>query len=117
MDEIPDKFKGLTYRGTDLDATTFKRYTDALKNGKPISDKGFTSTSYDIKEGFGGTHKFKIVSKNGTIVDKVSANGVDAAKLDGINEKEVLFKAGQEFKVSYILETEPGKYEIFMEQL
>ena len=117
LDEIPDKFQGLTYRGTDLDKATFKKYKDAFESGKPISDKGFTSTSYDQKEGFGGTHKFKIVSKNGTIVDKISANGVDAAKLDGINEKEVLFKAGQEFKVSYILETEPGKYEIFMEQI
>jgi hypothetical protein len=117
LDEMPDKFIGTVYRGTDLDEKTFKGYLKAFETGKPYSDKGFTSSSYDPNKAFDGPHNFVIKSKSGTVIEKISAHGINEELHGGINENEVLFKAGQKFKVTNINEYEKGKWRIDMEEL
>ncbi len=117
LDLIPDKFIGTIYRGTDLKEVDFNRYKVAFETKKPIVEKGFISSSYDKDSCFSGSHNFIIKSKKGTIIEKISAHGTIQKEMGGISEKEVLFKAGQKFKVTNIVEIAKGEYIIYMEEI
>lgn len=67
-----------------------------------------TSTSPDVANDFDGNVRFWVNSKNGAKIMKVS-------NLPG--EKEVLFKAGQEFKVTDYEDYGDGNYFIELEEI
>ena len=54
LDEIPDKFIGDVYRGVELTRSQVEPYRKAFENGSVFIEKGFTSTSSNIKEAFDG---------------------------------------------------------------
>jgi len=108
LDEIPDKFTGMAYRGTHLSEDVINNYKTAFEKGKPIVEKSFTSSSYDKDEAFDGNVFFRITSKRGTLVEKIS-------KKPG--QQEVLFKAGQKFRVTGFKYLGDGEYEICLEEL
>ena len=108
LDEIPDKFEGMAYRGTNLTAKQVEKYKNALKATGIIEEPAFTSSSYVKEEAFDGNVRFSIKSKNGTIIEKVSSVK---------REKEVLFKAGQKFKVTDFKEYDGNVYDIYMEEV
>lgn len=92
LDDIPDKHVGMTYRGTYLDDTSvLQDYKKSFESGKPYTEKTFMSTSTDQSEAFEGNVTFSVKSKTGTKISKLSASP---------HEQEVLFKAGQKFKVT-----------------
>lgn len=109
LDEMPNKFKGTVYRGTHInDSSILSSYKDAFEKGHPHIEKSFLSTSYDESEAFGGNVSFSIKSKTGTNVENLSASK---------SEKEILFKAGQKFKVTNYKEYEEGIIHIEMEEI
>lgn len=108
LDEIPDKFAGIAYRGTTLTRKQMKPYIQALKTGKPHKELAFMSSSYEKCEVFDGNVKLIVQSKNGTMIEKVS---------EAKREKEVLFKAGQEFRVTKIDEFDGDVWDVYIEQV
>lgn len=108
LDEIPNKYKGLVFRGTSLDQKQLEPYINAFKNGSVHIEKAFLSTSYSENKAFGGNVFFEITSKKGTMIEKLS---------DFESEKEVLFKAGQKFKVTDVIDKGSGNYFIKMEEI
>lgn len=108
LDEIPDKFTGTTYRGTDLTRAQMKPYMDALKSGNEHTELTFMSSSYKKREAFDGNVSFEIKSKTGTMIEKISEKPFEA---------EVLFKAGQKFKVLKIDEFDGDVWHVFLEEL
>ncbi len=108
LDEIPDKFTGTTFRGTELTRAEMQPYFEAFKTGKPHREASFMSSSYEEREAFDGNVNFIIESKNGTMIEKVSEKPF---------EKEVLYKAGQEFKVTDIKEFDGDVWHVYLEQL
>lgn len=108
LDEIPDKFIGDVWRGARLDKDQLSFYKKAVESGKSITEKGFTSTSYDKSQAFTDTTSFKIKSKTGTKIENLSLME---------HEKEVLFKAGQQFKVTKFKEYDGDIFEIEMEEI
>ena len=112
LDKIPDKHKGIVYRGTTLPKEVLDLYKQSFKSKTPVVEKGFLSTSSEKKFAFNGNHFFIIKSKTGTKIDKLS---------DLPNEKEVLFKTNKKFNILKIREKEEedGKMitEITMEEI
>lgn len=110
LDKFPDKYVGTVYRGMSLsmqDQSVLEKYKRAFKTNTTITEEAFMSTSYNESEGYAGTIKFNIKSKTGSIVEKLSQFK---------HEKEVLFKAGQQFKVTNYI-NEGGYVRIDMEEL
>ena len=97
LDKIPDKHKGIVYRGTTLPKEVLDLYKQSFKSKTPVVEKGFLSTSSKKEFSFNGNHLFIIKSKTGTKIDKLS---------DLPNEKEVLFKTNKKFNISEIKEVE-----------
>ncbi|MCK0206207.1 phage minor head protein [Ornithobacterium rhinotracheale] len=109
LDEIPDRFKGKTYRGADLEIKDIEVYKRAFETGEPHIEKSFMSTSYDKKEMFNGRVIFDVETKDAAIIEKLSSHD---------NEKEVLFKSEQKFKVTgFEYDKNRDKYAIKLEQL
>ncbi len=109
LDEMPDKFEGMVYRGTYVkDSEILNVYKKSFESGKPHIEKTFLSSSYDESEAFGGNVSFSIKSKTGTNVENLSASS---------SEKEILFKAGQEFRVTNFTEYDDGIVHIEMEEI
>lgn len=108
LDEIPDKYSGTVYRGVLLEKKYIEPYKKAFETGDAHTELGFLSTSYEKAEAFRGNVKFEIKSKSGTVIEKI-------AKV--MSEKEVLFKAGQQFKVTGFVENEDNRFIIQMEEL
>lgn len=108
LDEIPDKYVGTTYRGTELTREQMKPYMNAWKSGNAHIEETFMSSSYSKSEAFSGNVNFEIVSKTGTKIEKISEKPF---------EKEVLFKAGQKFKVTNIKEYDGDVWHVFLEEI
>ncbi|HLT52627.1 MAG TPA: phage minor head protein [Flavobacteriaceae bacterium] len=106
LDKIPEKYKGIVYRGTYLQPDQLEAYENALNNNTVHIEKAFTSTTTKKEKAFNGNTKYIITSKNGAYIDEIAA----------IPEDEVLFKAGQGFKVTKI-ENQDGKNVIYMEEI
>lgn len=102
-----ESFKGVAFRGSQLDRKAFKKYTDALEAGKPHKELAYFSTTESIGKKFNGNTIYKINSKNGKRVKAISQFP---------NEEEVLFKAGTKFKVNKAIKTKGG-YEIEMDEI
>src|SRR5690606_28585646 len=106
LDKIPEKYKGIVYRGTYLQPDQLEAYENALNNNTVHIEKAFTSTTTKKEKAFNGNTKYIITSKNGAYIDEIAA----------IPEDEVLFKAGQGFKVTKI-GNQDGKNVIYMEEI
>ncbi|MRJ09407.1 hypothetical protein EDL99_11145, partial [Ornithobacterium rhinotracheale] len=105
LDEIPDRFSGTTYRGTGLTQEQILKIKNLFENGENYVDNGFMSSSYYKGMAFGGNTNFKIQVK-------------DAAKVEKLSKREVLFKAGQPFKIkAFKYNEDTEKYEVELEQL
>lgn len=108
LDDIPDKYSGLVYRGADIDnMEVINEYRKAFETGKPHIEKAFLSSSRDKTEAFEGNVSYTVKSKTGAQIHKLSASP---------HEQEVLFKAGQKFKVTGF-EDYNGVYHITMEEI
>lgn len=108
LDAIEQPFQGLTYRGTDLNASALQVYKDALKSGEPVTHDYFTSSSADPGSQFNGNTRFVILSRNGKQIESISWHG---------HEKEVLFKAGTKFKVTKIVKKDDGASYIYLQEI
>ncbi|SDE63579.1 phage minor head protein [Riemerella columbipharyngis] len=113
LDEIPDRFTGKVYRGVEFskrknNLDVLESYKKAFETGETIIEKAHLSTSYDEKSKFNGNVIFEIEAKNIAIIEKLSRFG---------SEKEALFKAGQEFKVTDVIDKGNDEYLIKMTQI
>lgn len=101
LSKLPN-YVGTVYRGTPLTDIEFKRYTQALEYETPITEHFFVSSSHliNIAEGY-GDFQFKIFSKTGKSIEKISKFGVQ--NFD--NEYEVLFPKESSFEVLEISQT------------
>ncbi|MBT0573739.1 phage minor head protein [Riemerella anatipestifer] len=108
LDEIPDRFRGRVFRGANLEQKDVEVYKKAFETGELHIEKSFMSTSYDDKGKFNGNVYFEIETKDAAIIEKLSKFSY---------EKEVLFKAGQKFKVFDFIDKGEGNYLIKMKQI
>lgn len=97
LDKFPEKHVGYVYRGTEqydrLGNDIVAKYEEAFRQGTPLTEEAFMSTSYEQSRQFGGNVNFVVYSKTGSKVERLS---------DISTENEVLFKAGQQFNVTGI---------------
>lgn len=113
LDEIPDRFTGKVYRGVSFNEKlnnldVLESYKKAFETGKTIVEGAHTSASLSADDAFTGNVIFEIEAKSASKVENLSQFS---------NEKEVLFKAGQKFKVTDFIDKGDNKYIIKMEQL
>jgi len=100
---VDEAFVGTVYRGTNLTSDLSAMY----RTGARVTEFGFTSTTRNFAEKFGGNTLFVIKSKTGRMIDKLSSFE---------NEAEVLFAPGTVFRV--LSRTVEGNVtKIFMEQI
>lgn len=102
-----EAYKGNVFRGADLNWEQTQRYIDAFESKKPYTEKHFLSTSKAENRAFERNTSYAIKSKNGKIIEKLSAFE---------HEEEVLFRAGTKFKILNI-ENRDGITHIEMEEL
>ena len=108
LDKIPERHKGLVYRNVFLDKEGIAVYQKAFDSSKIHTEKGFMSTT-TIKGGvFAGNVSFTVKAKNGAVIEKLS---------EMADEKEVLFKSQQKFKVTGFKNINGGEYEINLEEI
>jgi len=91
------KFSGETYRSAVLDESIIKSYLKNFENSQPIIELAFLSSTKNFRiatGSFPGNVIYKIVSKNGKNVTKISMHPY---------EDEVLFSSKTRFKISNIL--------------
>ena len=97
-----ESYVGIVYRSTDLPKSIFQEYQSALFNKTIITEYGFLSTTqseFIAKEGYANDFLFKIFSKNGKSIEKLSKFGIYSFD----NEFEVVFIKGSQFKVLEII--------------
>ncbi len=100
---VDEAFVGTVYRGTNLTKDLSAMY----RTGARVTEFGFTSTTRNFAEKFGGNTLFVIKSKTGRMIDKLSSFE---------NESEVLFAPGTVFRV--LSRTVEGNVtKILMEQI
>lgn len=111
--KLPD-FEGLVYRGVNLTKSELKKYTDAFKEGTPITEYPFLSSSKSrlIAMAFGANTLFRIYSRTGKEIEKISKFGT----YNPPNEKEVLFMHSRFFSIMEITK-EAGYTLITMEEI
>jgi hypothetical protein len=109
-----DNYEGQVFRCADLNAFELEKYVKAEKEGVPITEYTFISTTKSelTALAFGKNTKFVIYSKTGKEIEKISKFG----KHNPPNEKEVLFKSGRSFNILEIIE-EPNQTVITMEEV
>ena len=93
-----ESYVGIVYRSTDLPESIFQEYQSALLNKTIITEYAFlsaTQSEYIAKEGYANDFLFKIFSKNGKPIEKLSKFG----NYSFDNEFEVVFIKGSQFKV------------------
>ena len=93
-----ESYVGIVYRSTDLSELIFQEYQSALSNKTIITEYAFlsaTQSEYIAKEGYANDFLFKIFSKNGKPIEKISKFGIYSFD----NEFEVVFIKGSQFKV------------------
>ncbi len=83
-------------------------YKNALEKGEPITENYYVSTSKDKGEAFDKNTKYKIHSKNGKQIEKLSIFP---------HEKEILFKEGTKFKILNVYKDSDGFNRIEMEEI
>ena len=96
LKKLPN-YDGLVYRAALLTEDEIKRYSDAFINNLVLKEYSFISSSKSrlIAMSFLGNVLFRIYSKSGKDIEKISKFGVHGTP----NEKEVLFKTNRNFKV------------------
>lgn len=90
-------YKGISYRSTQLDQCIIDRYMINFQKKIPICDLGFFSSSKNFAvavHGFRGNVIYKIQSKNGKSIKKISKYEY---------EDEVLFLSKTKFQITDIL--------------
>lgn len=94
LNRLPS-YREVVERGATLSPAVIKLYEDAKNAGKPITERGFISTTFGKVEniGFSGNVKFVIRGKSGRRIDEISLFP---------NEKEVLFPPGADFNVKSV---------------
>ena len=99
------------YRGVNLPESAIKNYIEAFNSNTDITEKAFTSTSFDknVAIMFSKAVSFEIKSKTGRDITELSKFGW--------KESEVLFKSGTNFKVTGITQHQSGNYTITMEEV
>lgn len=107
LDKLPSH-KGTVFRGADLTTEQLETYRKALESNTPIVKNEFLSTSKNRYEAFERNTKYKITSKTGKSIEKLSYFK---------NEKEILFKVGTRFKILNVYEDSQGINRIEMEEL
>lgn len=95
LEKLPD-YKQLCYRAVELNTSEIKRYIDAFKNSKKITEYSFVScsTSRLIAMQFRHNVLFRIQSKKGKDIQEIAKFG-----LGNQNEKEILFKFNSQFSI------------------
>lgn len=91
-------YKKLVYRGANLTRSELAKYEHSYKDGKPLTEHTFVSTSKSrlIAEQYSKNNTFfRILSKSGKEIDGIAKFG----KYSPQNEQEVLFRPNREFRV------------------
>ena len=103
-----ESYKGNVYRGADLSSEIINKYKKAAETGEPYTENHYLSTSKDREKSFDRNTKYKILSKNGKQIEELSFF---------LEEKEVLFKEGTQFKILKVYVDEQGFNRIEMEEI
>ena len=106
LSKLPN-YKGYAYRGVSLKAEQIKRYNNAFKNNKSITEVFFQSTSFNEFKKFNGNVQFIIKSKTGKKISHLSAFK---------NKEEVLLKRKAKYKIIKIVEN-GNSVEIYMDEI
>lgn len=106
LDKLPS-YQGTVFRGADLSSEQIETYKKALESNTPVVKNEFLSSSRERKTAFNKNTVYRILSKTGKSIEKMSYFE---------NEKEVLFKAGTKFKVVKIDDL-GGQYSVELEEL
>lgn len=75
-------------------------YKNALEKGETVIENYYVSTSRNENQAFDSNTKYKIISKRGKMVEKLSTFEKE--------ETEVLFKEGTKFKVTKVENRDNG---------
>lgn len=100
-------FSGIVWRGTSLNNTQMAEIVNSFENNKPIIHNFFTSSSHVKGSEFGGNVMYKIKSKTGKKIGKISEH---------LTENEVLFKTDTRFKITKVEKNGTDMY-IEMEEI
>nr|DAK56371.1 MAG TPA: minor capsid component [Caudoviricetes sp.] len=103
-----ESYKGYVFRGADLSSEIINKYKKAEETGEPYTENHYLSTSKDREKSFDRNTKYKILSKNGKQIEELSFF---------LEEKEVLFKEGTQFKILKVYVDEQGFNRIEMEEI
>ena len=103
-----ESYKGYVFRGADLSSEIINKYKKAAETGEPYTENHYLSTSKDREKSFDRNTKYKILSKNGKQIEELSFF---------LEEKEVLFKEGTQFKILKVYVDEQGFNRIEMEEI
>ncbi len=103
-----ESYKGYVFRGSDLSSEIINKYKKAAETGEPYTENHYLSTSKDREKSFDRNTKYKILSKNGKQIEELSFF---------LEEKEVLFKEGTQFKILKVYVDEQGFNRIEMEEI
>lgn len=108
-----DSYSGLVYRNVNLAFKEIEFYREALNQNQLVTEYPFISTSRSVlvANSYNGNVLFKIYSKSGKNIEKISKFGIYGAQ----NEKEVLFKPFTTFEVLEI-EVIATQTQIIMEE-
>lgn len=84
-----ESYEGLVYRGVNLSNSELDRYLNSFKTNSLLREYSFTSTSKSrlIAMSFNGNVLFRMFSKTGKSIEKITKFGLSGYP----NEKEVLF--------------------------
>ncbi len=113
LDKLPD-YKKICFRAVKLNSNDIEKYKEALEFSSIITEYSFLSCSSSrlIAMQFNHNVLFRILSKNGKDIQKITKFGIES----GQNEKEILFKANTKFYVLDIAE-ENNKTLITLEEV
>lgn len=92
-----ENYEGLVYRGANLSKTELNRYLNSFKKNLLLTEYSFTSTSKSrlIAMSFKGNVLFRIYSRTGKSIEKITKFGISGYP----NEKEVLFSSNRKFRI------------------
>lgn len=109
------KYGGIVYRAADLTKSQIALYLQAHKDKAPIVESAFISTTKirSIAKEFRSNCLFRIVSKSGKEIEKISKFGIHNPP----NEYEVLFSPNSKFDVLNIEENDDGTILVTLEEV
>ena len=91
------RFEELVYRGVNLSKTELNRYINSFNKNLLVTEFSFISTSKSrlIAMSFNGNVLFRIFSRTGKDIEKITKFGINGP----YNEKEVLFHTNRKFRI------------------